>query len=30
MIVRMWHGRIPTSKAQAYREFTNQRAIFDS
>jgi len=29
MIVRMWHGRVPTSKAQAYREFTNQRAIPD-
>lgn len=29
MIVRMWHGRVPTSKAKAYREFTNQRAIPD-
>ncbi len=29
MIVRMWHGRVPTSKAQAYREFTNARAIPD-
>jgi len=29
MIVRMWHGRVPTNKAQAYREFTNQRAIPD-
>jgi len=29
MIVRMWHGRVPTSKAQAYREFTNMRAIPD-
>ena len=29
MIVRMWHGRVPTSKAQAYREFTTQRAIPD-
>jgi heme-degrading monooxygenase HmoA len=25
----MWHGRVPTSKAQAYREFTNHRAIPD-
>lgn len=29
MIVRMWHGRVPTKKAKAYREFTNQRAIPD-
>jgi heme-degrading monooxygenase HmoA len=29
MIVRMWHGRVPTSRAQAYREFTIQRAIPD-
>ena len=29
MIVRMWHGRVPTSKADAYREFTNRRAIPD-
>lgn len=29
MIVRMWHGRVPTSKAAAYREFTNGRAIPD-
>ena len=29
MIVRMWHGRVPTSKAPAYREFTNKRAIPD-
>ncbi len=29
MIVRMWHGRVPTSKADAYREFTNGRAIPD-
>lgn len=29
MIVRMWHGRVPTSKANAYREFTNARAIPD-
>jgi heme-degrading monooxygenase HmoA len=25
----MWHGRVPTSKAQAYREFTNRQAIPD-
>ena len=29
MIVRMWHGRVPTSKAQAYRDFLNRRAIPD-
>ena len=29
MIVRMWHGRVPTAKAAAYREFTNGRAIPD-
>ena len=29
MIVRMWHGRVPTEKAQAYREFLNARAIPD-
>lgn len=29
MITRMWHGRVPTSKAKAYREFTNGRAIPD-
>ena len=29
MIVRMWHGRVPTKKADAYREFTNGRAIPD-
>ena len=29
MIVRMWHGRVPTSKATAYRKFTNERAIPD-
>lgn len=29
MIVRMWHGRVKTSNAQAYREFLNQRAIPD-
>jgi heme-degrading monooxygenase HmoA len=25
----MWHGRVPTSKAQAYRAFTIQRTIPD-
>ena len=25
----MWHGRVPTSKAKTYREFTNSRAIPD-
>jgi heme-degrading monooxygenase HmoA len=29
MIARMWHGRVPVSKANAYREFLNQRAIPD-
>lgn len=29
MIVRMWHGRVIASKAQAYREFLNERAIPD-
>ena len=29
MIVRMWHGRVPTAQAPAYRHFTNQRAIPD-
>ena len=29
MIVRMWHGRVPMSKAQAYRQFLNKRAIPD-
>lgn len=29
MIVRMWHGRTPTSKAPAYRTFLNERAIQD-
>lgn len=29
MIVRMWHGRVPTSKARAYRKFVNARAIPD-
>jgi len=25
----MWHGRVPTSIAEAYREFLNERAIPD-
>jgi heme-degrading monooxygenase HmoA len=25
----MWHGRVPTQKAQAYRKFLNERAIPD-
>jgi heme-degrading monooxygenase HmoA len=25
----MWHGRVPTAKADAYRDFTNGRAIPD-
>ena len=29
MIVRMWHGRVATEKAKAYREFLNARAIPD-
>lgn len=29
MIARMWHGRVPTSKATAYREFVTARAIPD-
>lgn len=29
MVVRMWHGRVPSSKAAAYREFLNRRAIPD-
>ena len=29
MISRMWHGRVLTSKAKAYREFLNSRAIPD-
>jgi heme-degrading monooxygenase HmoA len=27
MVVRMWHGRVDTSKAKVYREFLNKRAI---
>lgn len=29
MIIRMWHGRVPASKAAAYRAFLNERAIPD-
>jgi heme-degrading monooxygenase HmoA len=29
MIARMWHGRVPTEKAQRYRDFLNGRAIPD-
>ncbi len=29
MIVRLWHGRVSTEKAGAYREFLNRRAIPD-
>ncbi len=29
MVVRMWHGRVPTTRAQTYREFLNRRAIPD-
>ncbi len=29
MIVRIWHGRVSTDKASAYREFLNTRAIPD-
>lgn len=29
MVVRMWHGRVPTSKAETYRTFLNRRAIPD-
>jgi heme-degrading monooxygenase HmoA len=29
MIARMWHGQVPASKAKAYREFVNGRAIQD-
>lgn len=29
MIVRMWHGRVPTVKAERYRTFLNERAIPD-
>ena len=29
MIVRMWHGKVPTSRAGAYRDFLNARAVPD-
>lgn len=29
MIVRSWHGRVPTEKAARYRDFLNARAIPD-
>ena len=29
MIVRMWHGRVETAKAESYREFLTKRAIPD-
>ena len=29
MIARMWHGRVPSAKAAAYREFVRGRAIPD-
>jgi heme-degrading monooxygenase HmoA len=29
MIVRMWHGRVPSGRADAYRDFLNARAIPD-
>jgi hypothetical protein len=29
MIVRMWHGRVPAAKADAYRAFLERRAIPD-
>ena len=29
MIVRMWHGTVPASKAGAYREFLKARAVPD-
>ena len=29
MIVRIWHGKVSSSKAGAYREFLNTRAIPD-
>ncbi len=29
MIVRLWHGRVPTAKAAAYRAFLNERALPD-
>ena len=29
MISRIWHGRVPTSKAREYRDFLNRQAIPD-
>jgi len=29
VIIRMWHGRMPTSRAPTYRSFLNERAIPD-
>jgi heme-degrading monooxygenase HmoA len=29
MILRLWHGRVPSAKAEAYRAFLNARAIPD-
>ena len=29
MIARIWHGRVPTAKAEAYRDFLNRKAIPD-
>ena len=29
MIVRMWHGRTPKIKANAYKEFIKSKAISD-
>lgn len=29
MIVRIWHGKVPASRAGAYRQFLNTRAIPD-
>ena len=29
MIVRMWHGRVPTEKASRYRQFLNRQAVAD-
>jgi len=29
VIARMWHGRVPSKKATAYRVFLNERAIPD-
>jgi len=29
MVVRMWHGKVPASRAGAYREFLHARAIPD-